>query len=94
MADEPIASVWINPGVSLAGRLTKYERALAIGRRAHQIGLGQTPLVDVSDLDDALAMATRELYANKNPLVVRRYHPNHTPESPRFEDFRVATLSI
>lgn len=92
MADGVIETVWVSS--SDPGRLTKYEVASAIGRRARQIGQGAPALVDVADLDDPLDMATRELYQRKNPLVVRRFMPSHTPEAPSYVDVRVCELAL
>ena len=86
-----ISTVWVSSDDP--GRLTKYEVASAIGRRARLIGQGLPAMVDVSDLDDPLDMATRELYSGKNPLTVRRFMPNHTPETPNYVDVRVCDLS-
>lgn len=93
MLDQRIESQW---GLKSTDpkRLTKYERASAIGRRARMIGAGAPALVDVTDLDDPLDMATRELYLGKNPLTLRRYLPGHTPENPRYAEIRVSQLAI
>lgn len=67
-------------------RLTKYEVTKTISERAEQISYGAECHVDVQGLSDPLEMATKEFYEGKNPLVIRRYFPNHTPEKPHFED--------
>lgn len=74
--------------------LTKYERANAIGTRARQIGMNYPIFVDVTGMDDEVAMARKELYAGQCPLIVRRFFPNHTKTEPHFEDWPVSMLSL
>ena len=74
--------------------LTKYERANAIGTRAREIRLNFPVHVDVAGMEDEVAMARKELYAGKCPLIVRRYLPDHTVEIPHYEDWPVAELSL
>jgi DNA-directed RNA polymerase subunit K/omega len=74
--------------------LTKYERASAIGRRARMIGENAPVHVDVTGLDDHLLMAEKELYSAKCPLYVRRFHPNHTTDSPRFLEYKISEMRL
>jgi DNA-directed RNA polymerase subunit K/omega len=74
--------------------LTKYERANAIGTRARQIGQNYPVFVDVTGMEDEVAMARKELYAGKCPLIVRRTFPDSTPAKPHFEDWAVTELQI
>lgn len=74
--------------------LTKYERANAIGTRARQIGQNYPVFVDVTGMEDEVAMARKELYAGKCPLFVRRIFPDHTHDKPHFEDWAITELQI
>lgn len=74
--------------------LTKYERARIIGQRARMIGEGAPVYVDVKGMDDDVAMATKELYAGKCPLIIRRFHPDHTTENPKFSEHKVSTMRL
>ncbi len=74
--------------------LTKYEKANAIGTRARQIGQNFPVFVDVSGMEDEVAMARKELYAGKCPLIVRRTFPDHTAKVPHFEDWAITELEI
>lgn len=74
--------------------LTKYEKANAIGTRARQIGQNFPVFVDVAGMEDEVAMARKELYAGKCPLIVRRTFPDHTPENPHYEDWAISELQI
>lgn len=74
--------------------LTKYEKANAIGTRARQIGQNFPVFVDVAGMEDEVAMARKELYAGKCPLIVRRTFPDHTPQNPHYEDWRISELQI
>jgi len=74
--------------------LTKYERANAIGTRARQIGQNYPVFVDVTGMEDEVAMARKELYAGKCPLIVRRTFPDHTTAQPHFEDWAISELQI
>lgn len=56
--------------------LTKYEKARILGYRAEQISLGAPPLVDITGMTSALAIAELELAQGKIPLKIRRFYPN------------------
>jgi len=72
--------------------MTRYERAQAIGTRARQIGNGNPIFVDVLGMSDEVSMATKELNEGKCPLIVRRQYPDHSAESPHFDDFFIAEM--
>lgn len=57
-------------------RLTKYELAALIGFRAQQIAEGAPPYVDVGNLSDPSAMASKELDEGLMPFVVERPLPS------------------
>lgn len=82
------------PKLDLAPRptLTRFERARAIGMRAVEIGRNAPTEIDVGELDDELEAATREFYAGRCPLVVRRHDPAHTDANPSYEERRVAAM--
>ena len=82
------------PAKNTPNVLTKYERARAIGVRARMISMGDTVYVDTQGMEDEVAMATKELYAGKCPLIIRRFFPNHTKEKPNFEDWNVSDLTL
>ena len=56
--------------------MTKYEKTRVLGQRATQISKGATPMVDIGDLDDAMAIAEKELQEKKIPLKIKRFYPN------------------
>lgn len=56
--------------------MTKFEKTRIIGQRADQISRGATPLVNIDGLNDALAIAEKELKEYKIPLKIRRQFPN------------------
>lgn len=76
--------------INWSHNITKYERARAIGVRARQISEGSAVHVNVDGLIDELDMATKEYYAGKSPLIIRRYHPNHSANNPNFKDIVLA----
>jgi DNA-directed RNA polymerase I, II, and III subunit RPABC2 len=52
--------------------LTKFEVTEIINIRSTQISLYANCLVDISGLSDPVAMAWKELYLRKTPLIIRR----------------------
>jgi|TARA_B110000263_G_scaffold64441_1_gene55643 DNA-directed RNA polymerase I, II, and III subunit RPABC2 len=56
--------------------LTKYELTRVIGQRATQISKGAPSLVDITGMDDALAIAEKELLEKKIPLKIKRFYPD------------------
>lgn len=56
--------------------LTKFERARVLGQRAMQLSYGAPPLVDITGMTSALAIAEKELQENKVPIIIRRTYPN------------------
>lgn len=52
--------------------LSKYEIVELISIRATQISKGDKPFTDVESLRDPIAMAKKELYDNRCPLLVKR----------------------
>ena len=57
-------------------RLTKYEITRIIGVRATQIAGGSPSTVDIGDLDDAVAIATKEYNEKKIPFILQRKYPD------------------
>lgn len=53
--------------------LSIYEMTNIVSIRATQISTNLNPMVDVSDLQDPILMAKRELMMRKCPLIVRRF---------------------
>jgi DNA-directed RNA polymerase I, II, and III subunit RPABC2 len=56
--------------------LQKFEKVRILGQRATQISLGAPPMVDITGLTDALAIAEKELLERKIPLKIIRTFPN------------------
>ena len=67
--------------------MTKYERARILGTRALQISMNAPVLVPIEGETDPLAIAMKELRAQKIPLTIRRYLPDGS-----FEDWSVEEL--
>ena len=67
---------------------TRYERARAIGERARAISNGDTVHVDAQGLADPLEMATIEYYAQKCPLIARRYFPDGHHDDLAMKDMK------
>lgn len=61
--------------------LTKYEKAKILGIRCNQINSGCPAFIDVSENEiDGYNIAEKELYAKKNPFIIKRPLPNGTNE--------------
>lgn len=61
--------------------LTKYEKAKILGIRCNQINNGCPAFIDVSENEiDGYNIAEKELYAKKNPFIIKRPLPNGTNE--------------
>lgn len=56
-------------------RLTKFEWVRILGNRAEQISRGAPPLVDITGLTTALAIAEKELNGRLIPIIVKRTYP-------------------
>ena len=56
--------------------LDKFEKVRILGQRATQISMGAPPLVDITGLTDALAIAEKELEARVIPIKIKRTFPN------------------
>ena len=53
-------------------RITKYEMALLIGKRATQIECGATPNIKISPGQSVISIAEEELRQRKIPLIIKR----------------------
>lgn len=49
-------------------------------------------MVEVGDETDPLRIAQKELREKKIPIIIRRYLPDHTAETPSYEDWAVPEL--
>jgi len=56
--------------------LTRFEVAKIIGVRANQLSRGAPPMVDITGLDNALDIATKEYTENVMPFTITRKMPN------------------
>lgn len=56
--------------------MTKFEKARILGQRAEQISKGAPPMVDITGMSDALAIAEKELHEQRIPFKIRRKYPN------------------
>eukprot|EP00039_Didymoeca_costata_P013177 m.196297 g.196297 ORF g.196297 m.196297 type:complete len:113 (+) comp15698_c0_seq1:118-456(+) len=74
--------------------MTKYERARVLGTRALQISMNAPVMVDIGDETDPLKIAQKELRDRKIPIIIRRYLPDHTKDSPSYEDWPVNDLIV
>ena len=52
--------------------LTKYEYARVVGARALQLELGAPPLIPVTEKDDVISVAIKEITKGVTPLAVVR----------------------
>ena len=71
--------------------MTKYERARILGTRALQISMNAPVMVELAGETDPLAIALKELKAEKIPIIVRRYLPDGSYEDC-FGFFIIKTL--
>merc|ERR1711976_350571 len=69
--------------------MTKYERARILGTRALQISMNAPVMVELAGETDPLAIALKELKAEKIPIIVRRYLPDGS-----YEDWPVRELIL
>jgi len=69
--------------------MTKYERARILGTRALQISMNAPVMVELAGETDPLAIALKELKAEKIPIIVRRYLPDGS-----YEDWPVSELIL
>ena len=70
--------------------MTKYEKALIIGKRATQIANGAIPLIDIpARMTNAIEIAEEELRQKKTPIIVRRDLGNNKYEFWRIRDMNV-----
>lgn len=60
----------------MEGQLTKFEKVRILGNRADQISRGAPPLVDITGLKTALAIAEKELEKLLIPVIVKRTYPD------------------
>lgn len=61
--------------------LTKYERAKILGIRSTQINSGCLPFIETKEDEiDGYLIAEKELYAKKNPFIIKRPLPNGNNE--------------
>jgi DNA-directed RNA polymerase I, II, and III subunit RPABC2 len=69
-------------------KITKYEKALLIGKRAKQIEEGANPNVKVLPGQSAIAIAEEELRQRKIPLIIKR------PLGNTFEYWKPADMEV
>jgi DNA-directed RNA polymerase I, II, and III subunit RPABC2 len=69
-------------------KITKYERALLIGKRAKQIEEGANPNIKVKDGQSAIEIAEEELRQRKIPLIIKR------PNGNTFEYWKPADMEV
>ena len=69
-------------------KITKYELALLIGKRAKQIECGANPNVKVLPGQSAIEIAEEELRQRKIPLIIKR------PMGDHFEYWRPADMEV
>ena len=69
--------------------LEKFEKVRILGQRATQLSLGAPPMVDITGLTDALAIAEKELKENKIPIKVIRKYPNGEIREYRLCDMKI-----
>jgi DNA-directed RNA polymerase I, II, and III subunit RPABC2 len=69
-------------------KMTKYERARAIGARAIQISKNAPVTIELNGETDPLKIATKELEQGTIPILIRRFLPGG-----KTEDWTIAELS-
>ena len=69
-------------------KITKYERALLIGKRAKQIEDGANPNIKVMPGQNAIEIAEEELRQRKIPLIIKR------PNGNTFEYWKPADMEV
>lgn len=69
--------------------LTRFEKARIVGMRATQISKGAPPLVDVTNLENPIDIALKELKEKKIPYIIRRSLPNGLIEDWRVDELRI-----
>jgi DNA-directed RNA polymerase I, II, and III subunit RPABC2 len=69
-------------------RITKYEKALLVGKRAKQIEDGANPNVKVLPGQNAIEIAEEELRQRKIPFIIKR------PIGNKFEYWRPADMEV
>lgn len=57
-------------------RITRFERAHLIGKRAKQISQGSSPMIDIGELTSSIDIARAEFEQRKIPLIVKRVWPD------------------
>ena len=70
--------------------MTRYECAHILGIRARQLSMGAEPQVPVNGETDTLAIARKELFAKKIPILIRRT----LPDGVTYEDVNIQDLSL
>ncbi len=66
--------------------MQRHEYASVIANRAAQISRGSAAFVDTAGLHCPIAIATKELYARKSPLIIRRIVGDDGPLTQFVED--------
>ena len=69
-------------------KITKYERALLIGKRAKQIEEGANPNVKYISGQSVISIAEEELRQRKIPLIIKR------PIGNKFEYWKPADMEV
>ena len=69
-------------------KITKYERALLIGKRAKQIEEGANPNVKYTSGQSVISIAEEELRQRKIPLIIKR------PIGNKFEYWKPADMEV
>ena len=74
--------------------LQRTELAAVLAVRARQITSGSQVFVDIGDEQDAINIAKKELFSNRNPLVIRRYVGKDPDGTLVFENWAVRERGI
>jgi len=74
--------------------LQRTELAAVLAVRAKQITSGSQVFVDIGDEQDAIEIAKKELFAYRNPLVIRRYVGKDPDGTLVYENWAVRELGI
>ena len=69
-------------------RITKYEKALLIGKRATQLECGATPNIKINTGQSVISIAEEELRQRKIPLIIKR------PIGNTFEYWKPADMEV
>jgi DNA-directed RNA polymerase subunit K/omega len=74
LPESELIETFVNPESRITSEyMSRYEFVKIVGIRATQISQGSIVFTDIGNLTNPIDMATKEVYDNKCPLMVKRY---------------------